>query len=140
MNWRLIVYLSLLSILLAIGSIAGLVKSQEWLGWLVIGILSGWYIAGRVDENFFLYGLILGILDGILNSSLKALFFESYSSSNPRIMDAFDGLPQDLSPRMVMLIMGPLVGALLGVAFGIITAAASMLRKRMAARRMNTPE
>lgn len=130
MNWRLIFLLSLLSIVLAAASILGFVKSQEWLMWLIIGLYCGWQFAGRVNDDFFLHGFYLGILDGIFNSAAKALFFGSYISNNPRMAEEFRNLPQDLSPQMVLLIMGPIIGAFSGVAFGVIAVLASKLRKR----------
>ena len=129
MNWRLIFLLSLLSVVLAIASILGFVKSNEWLMWLIIGAYCGWQFAGRVTDDFFLHGFYLGILDGILNSAAKALFFNLYISNNPRMAGEFRNLPQDLSPQMVLLIMGPVIGAFSGVAFGMLTVIASKLRK-----------
>lgn len=129
MNWRLIFLLSLLSIVLAAASILGFVKSQEWLMWLIMGLYCGWQFTGRVKDDFFLHGFYLGILDGIFNSVAKALFFSSYISNNPRMAEEFRNLPQDLSPQMVLLIMGPIIGAFSGVAFGVIAVLASKLRK-----------
>jgi len=130
MNWRLIFLLSLLSIVLAIVSILGFVKSSEWMMWLIIGVYCGWQFAGKVTDDFFLHGFYLGILDGVFNSTFKALFFNSYISNNPRMADAFSGLPQDLSPQLVLFIMGPIIGAFSGVAFGVLAFLASRVRKR----------
>lgn len=130
MNWRLIFLLSLLAIVLAVVSILGFVRSFEWLMWLIIGVYCGWQFAGRVTDDFFLHGFYLGILDGILNSTAKAIFFDSYLSNNPRMVEAFSSLPQDLSPRLVLLIMGPIIGAFSGVAFGVLAFLASKVRKQ----------
>ena len=130
MNWRLIFLLSLLSIVLAIASILGFVKSYEWLMWLIIGVYCGWQFAGRVSDDYFLHGFYLGILDGILNSVAKALFFNPYISNNPRMVEEFSNLPQDLSPQVVLLIMGPIIGAFSGVVFGVLAFLASRVRKR----------
>ncbi len=130
MNWRLILLLSLLAIVLAVASILGFVKSFEWLMWLIVGIYCGWQFAGRVTDDFFLHGFYLGILDGILNSTAKAIFFQTYLSNNPRLVDEISNLPQDLSPQLVLLIMGPIIGAFSGVAFGVLAFLASKIRKR----------
>lgn len=130
MNWRLIFLFSLLAVVLAVASILGFVKSYEWLMWLVIGAYCGWQFAGRVSDDFFLHGFYLGILDGILNSTIKAIFFDSYLSNNPRMVEAFSSLPQDLSPRLVLLIMGPIIGAFSGVVFGVLAFMASKVRTR----------
>lgn len=130
MNWRLIILLSLLSIVLAVASILGFVKSFEWLMWLIVGVYCGWQFAGRVNDDLFLHGFYLGILDGIFNSTAKAIFFDSYISNNPRMAGQFSSLPQDLSPQVVLLIMGPIIGAFSGVAFGVLAVLASKIRKR----------
>lgn len=134
MNWRLVALLSCLSVVLAAVSLIGFARGHEWVLWLLIGIIGAWQFATKVSENHFLHGLYLGIFSGILNSIFRALFFESYIASNPNMLDALAGLPQDLSPRMVILIMGPLVGSLVGVVYGLLAAAGSLVRKRTHAR------
>ena len=130
MNWRLISILSLLAIALAVASILGFVRSHEWLMWLLVGAFCGWQFAGRVNDDFFLHGFYLGILDGILNSTIKAIFFDSYLAHNPRMVEEFKSLPQDLSPQIVLVIMGPIIGAFSGVAFGVLAVLASKVRRR----------
>jgi hypothetical protein len=130
MNWRLISILSLLAIVLAAASILGFVQSHEWLLWLIVGAYCAWQFAGKVNDDFFLHGFYLGILDGILNSTAKAIFFDSYLSKNPRMVEEFRSLPQDLSPQMVLLIMGPIIGAFSGVAFGVLAVLASKVRRK----------
>ena len=130
MNWRLIFLLSLFSIVLAAASILGFIQSFEWLMWLVVGIYCGWQFAGKVTDDFFLHGFYLGILNGILNSTFKAVFFHAYISNNPRMAHEFANLPQDLSPQLVLLIMGPIIGAFSGVVFGVLAFLASRVRKR----------
>jgi hypothetical protein len=132
MSWRLIFLLSLLSIPMGFASLLGLTGSYEWLMWLAVGIFSAWRFATKTKVDLFLHGFYLGILDGIFNSVIQSIFFRTYLANNPRMVDAFSSLPQDLSPKLVLLIMGPIIGVVSGVAFGIITVVAGSLVRRPA--------
>jgi uncharacterized membrane protein len=46
------------------------------------------------------------------------------------MVEEFKSLPQDLSPQIVLVIMGPIIGAFSGVAFGVLAVLASKVRRR----------
>jgi hypothetical protein len=130
MNWRLIVTLSLLGIIFGIASVFGFTSGREWLAWLCIGIYSAWRFARRSREELFLHGFNLGILAGFFSSVIQALFISVYLSNNPRMVEALNALPQGLHPAAVVLIMGPIIGTVSGVVFGVLAVILGKLVRR----------
>jgi hypothetical protein len=120
MNWRLILSLSLLGIVLGIASVFGVTGDREWIAWVCIGVYAAWKFARRSGEELFLHGFYLGILTGVFSSFVQALFVTGYLSNNPRMVEALNALPQSLHPSTVILIMGPIIGTVSGVAFGVL--------------------
>jgi len=138
MNWKLIFSLSLFSILMGFASVFGLTQSYEWLMWLMIGVLCAWIFAKRVADDFFLHGFYLGIIDGVFNSVIQAIFFSTYLANNPRMVEGLKDMPQGIPPAVIVLIMGPIIGALSGVVFGLLTVIAGKLIKRSTAESSRT--
>ena len=130
-NWRLILILSLLGIAMGVASVFGLTSQRDWLAWLFVGAYSAWAIAHRTDEELFLHGFYLGILIGIFNSAVQALFVTTYLTNNPRMVEALNALPQGLHPSAVILIMGPIIGTVGGVAFGFLCFLTGKLVRRV---------
>jgi hypothetical protein len=130
MNWRLIISLSLLGIIFGIASVLGFTSGREWLAWLCIGIYSAWRFARRSREELFLHGFYLGILAGFFSSLIQALFVSTYLSNNPRMVEALNALPQGLHPAAIVLIMGPIIGTVSGVAFGVLAVVIGKLARR----------
>ena len=126
MNWRLIFRLSLLSVPMGFASVFGFPGSYEWLMWLCIGMFSAWRIALSRRDELFLHGLYLGIFDGLFNSAIQAAFLSTYLSNNPRMVEALETLPQGLHHSLVILIMGPIVGSISGVFFGLLAVGAGI--------------
>jgi hypothetical protein len=120
MNWRLILSLSLLGIIFGIASVFGFTSGREWLAWLLIGAYSAWKFARRSGEELFLHGFYFGILTGCFSSVIQALFISSYLANNPRMIEALDALPHGLHPAAIILIMGPIIGSVSGVVFGVL--------------------
>ena len=130
MNWRLILFLSLLGIVLGIASVFGFTSGREWLAWLIIGVYSAWKFARRSREELFLHGFYLGIFIGSFSSVIQALFVTTYLANNPRMVEAVDALPHGLHPAAVVLIMGPIIGTVSGVVFGVIAVIGGKLARR----------
>lgn len=116
-------------------SVFGLTQQYEWLMWLLIGIFCAWVFARKVSDDFFLHGFYLGILDGIFNSVIESAFFSTYLANNPRMVEGLKDMPEAVPPALIILIMGPIVGALSGVVFGLLTVIASKIAKK----RTDTP-
>jgi hypothetical protein len=130
MNWRLILSFSLLGILVGFASVFGFTGGREWLAWIFIGLYAAWKFASRSREELFLHGFYLGILTGVFSSAIQALFISEYLKNNPRMVEALNALPQGLHPSAVILIMGPIIGTMGGVAFGVLAVVVGKLWRR----------
>jgi hypothetical protein len=130
MNWRLIISLSILGIIFGIASVFGFTSGREWLAWLCIGVYSAWRFTRQSREELFLHGFYLGILAGFFSSIIQALFVSTYLTNNPRMVEALNALPQGLHPAAVVLIMGPIIGTVSGVVFGVLAVVTGKLVRR----------
>jgi len=121
-NWRSI----------AVASLFGLTGRLEPLLWLIILVFYAWWIATHCAGKFFLHALAVSVLNGIWISLIHALFFSTYMRNNPEMLAGYQKLPQGISPRMMMLIVGPIIGVLTGVVAGLFAwVAAKLLRGRI---------
>ena len=126
MNWKLIFTLSLVGLAMAVASLFGL-GILEPLLWLIIFIIYAWLIATRAPGKYFLHGLVVSVFNGIWITAIHATFFTTYVKNNPQMLN---GTPPGMNPRLMMIVMGPVVGALLGVVTGLFAFIASKIRKR----------
>ncbi len=126
MNWKLILALSLFGVAMGIGSLYGLGKLEPLL-WLVIFIIYAWVIAKRAPGKYFLHGFLTSVVNSIWITAIHAVFFTTYVQNNPQMTE---GVPAGMNPRLLMIILGPLFGALIGVVAGFFALVASRLMKK----------
>jgi hypothetical protein len=115
---------------MGIASVLGLTKGSDWLMWLCVGVFCAWKFAGKTHDELFLHGFYLGIFDGIFNSLVQAVFVSTYLSNNPGMVEALNSLPEGLHPAFVLLIMGPIIGVVSGIVFGLLAVIAGKLVRR----------
>ncbi len=120
MNWQLILSLSLLGVVMGLVSVFGFMGNEVWLMWFCVGAFCAWQFARKTHHNRFLHGFYLGIFAGVCASWVQAIFLSTYISNNPQMREAFNTLPQNRHPVFVVLIMGPIVGAVSGIVFGLL--------------------
>jgi hypothetical protein len=115
MNWKLILWLSLFGVAMAVASLFGWTRHIEPLLWLVIFLLYGWCIAKNATGKYSLHGFLVSVLNGVWISINHASFYSLYIKNNPEMLEGFANLPPSISPRLMVLVMGPVVGAICGV-------------------------
>lgn len=120
MNWQLILTLSLLGVVVGLVSVFGFMGRLIWLLWLCVGGFCAWQFARKTRRYLFLHGFYLGIFIGVCASWVQAIFLPTYLSNNPGMAETFNGLPHNLNPALVLLIMGPIVGTVSGVVIGLL--------------------
>lgn len=130
MKWKLLLTVAVFGLIMGLLSLFGLTRGIEPFLWIAIALGAAWWLARTISAGGFLHGLFAGILMGIGNSIMQSLFIQSYLSSNPESAGAFDQIPGDLSPRLFVLLTGPLVGLIYGLFLGTLTLIAMRLRKR----------
>lgn len=119
MNWKLIFLLSLFGLAMAVGTVFYISSTIEPLFWLVIFGISAYAIASRASERFFVHGLCLGLVNCVWMTAGHAILFDQYAASHAKEIESMASIP--LHPRVVMLIVGPLIGFASGAILGLLT-------------------
>src|SRR5260221_1199679 len=121
MNWKLIFALSLFGLAMGVASLFGL-GPLEFVLWLVIFIIYAWIIAARAPGKYFLHGFLVSVVNSVWITAIHAAFFATLARNNPQMVQ---GTPRGWNPRVLMIVMGPIVGALLGLVAGLFAFIAS---------------
>ena len=96
------------------------------MNWKLIFALS---VFGLATGKYFLHGFLVSVVNSIWITAIHAQFFSVYAKNNPQFVQS---TPPGMNPRVLMLIMGPLVGAVFGVIAGLFAFIASKVFKKSA--------
>jgi len=130
MNWKIILSLTFVGILIFIGSTFGVIPAgKEWIGWIILGIISG-IVISRTCSRVFMHGVVTGLITGIIGSVIQSVFFDSYLLHNPSSLDGFKQLPVSLAPQYVILFSGPFFGIAYGIVVGLIAIIVSGISRK----------
>ena len=124
MNWKLVFQLSLLGLIMAVGTVFVIGPSLEPLLWLVAFLASAYLIAVRAPGRYFLHGLCVGLANCFWVTAFHVLFFSRYIAGHPREAAMMSGMAR---PRLAMLLVGPVVGIISGCVIGILAIIAAKL-------------
>jgi hypothetical protein len=130
MNWKLILQLSLFALAMGIGTVFVIPSTIEPFFWLVILLVSAYFIATRAPDRPFGHGLALGIVNGIWVTASHVLLFSQYVARHPREAAMMQSMPLPTHPRVMQIIVGLCVGVISGVIIGVVS---------WVARRLLTP-
>ena len=131
MNWKLILQLSLFGLVMGVGTVFVIPSTLEPFLWLVVFVISAYLIATRAADRYFLHGVALGLANCVWVTGAHVLFFAQYISRHPAEQARMTTMPLATHPRVLMLIVGPLIGLLSGVVIGLF----AMLAHRLAVPR-----
>ena len=130
MNWKLILQLSMLGLAMGLGTVFFIPATVEPVFWLVIFLVCAYVIGKRVPEKRFTHGVMLGLVNSIWITAAHVLLFDQYLAHHPQEAQMLRSMEMPVAPRLVMLIMGPVVGVFSGVVIGILALiAGKVLRK-----------
>jgi hypothetical protein len=125
MNWRVIVSLSAFGVAMGLATISLIPSNVEPLFWLVIFVICAYVIARRVASKFFLHGLVLSLVNSIWITASHVAFFDTYIANHPQEASMTASMPFSSHPRVLMLVIGPAIGAVTGVILGLFCLVAS---------------
>ena len=128
MNWRLIIQLSGFGLAMAIGTVWWIPSSLEPFLWLAIFIYCAYIVANQCSDKYFLYGLLISLVNSIWVTSAHVIFFSDYAANHSAEIKMTPFLPQH--PRLMMLIIGPLIGLVSGLVLGLFCFAAAKFVKK----------
>ena len=121
MNWNLIVRLSFFGFIM--GAVSILTISIFWFTvlWLIIYGACVFVIAKRCTEKYFLNGFMLSMLNMGWATGFHIIFYTIYLTNNPIIELLYTLLPYSEFPRLGMIFMAPVFGAVFGLFVGFFS-------------------
>lgn len=129
MNWKLVLQLSLFGLGMAVATIAWIPSKVEPIFWLLIfGICA--YIIARRSRKHFWHGFSVSVANSIWITSIHIIFVDSYLANHPEEAAMMATMPVPDSPRLMMLITGPIIGVISGLVLGLFAFVASRIVKK----------
>lgn len=125
MNWKLILQLSLFGLFMGIATVFFIPSKIEPLCWLAIFLVCGYIIAKKVPSRHFLHGLMVSIVNSFWITSVHVLLYDQYIANHAQEAEMMKSLP--ISPRLMMVLTGPVVGVVSGLVLGLFAFVASKL-------------
>jgi Na+/serine symporter len=120
MNWKLVVSLSGLGVLMGGASVLGLTRGSEGVLWLILAALATVVIVRKAQTRPLLHGFFVGFIGGGLAPVVQSLFFATYLANNPEVAEPFSRVPSGLGARYFVLILAPVIGLVSGVVLGLM--------------------
>lgn len=120
MHWSMIAILGALGLIMGLLSTQGLTRGIEPYLWIILGLFSATVVARAGHGRWFLHGLAIGVMWGVLNAVAASALFPHYAANNPEIMSRLDGRPAPVSPRIFFLLTGPVIGLVSGCILGLL--------------------
>jgi uncharacterized protein YneF (UPF0154 family) len=130
MNWNLIFKLSLFGLVMAFATVYFIPSNIEPFCWLFIFIVCAYIIAKDCSSKYFLHGLLVGIANSVWITAAHILLFDKYISSHPNEAEMMTKMPMPGSPKLMMLLTGPIVGIISGLILGLFAFIASKIMKK----------
>ena len=130
MNWKLIFTLSLFGLAMAFGTVYFIPSSIEPFCWLVIFIICAYIIAKKCSSKYFLHGLCVSLVNSLWITATHIILFETYIANHPKEAEMMSKMPFPDSPRLMMLITGPIIGFIFGLILGLFAFIASKIVKK----------
>jgi hypothetical protein len=131
MNWKLIFQLSLFGLAMGIATVYVIPPNIEPAFWLVIFLISAYLIAkGTVGAGMhFLHGLLLGIANSVWITAAHVLLFDRYIANHAREAALMQNPSITFSGKVMMTMVGPVIGVVSGVIIGVFALIAGKLVK-----------
>jgi len=129
MNWKLIFQLSLFGLAMGIATVFVIPSNIEPVFWLVIFLICAYVIAKKRATGHFLQGLLLGLVNSVWVTSAHILLFDRYLATHAKEAEMMTRMPMPDSPRLMMAIIGPVVGVISGIIIGLFAFVAGKIFK-----------
>jgi hypothetical protein len=121
MNWKLVLQLAVFGIAMGLGTVFFVPSAVEPILWLIVFLLSAYTIAKHCVRLQFLNGLLVGLLDSLLKTTVHMVFFNAYVARHPQEIAMIRQMTSAISPRQLILLSSPIWGLLYGTATGLLT-------------------
>jgi len=112
--------LSLFGVIMGFASVYGFTQDNEWIYWLIIGLISGYIVSKVTDKKVFVKSVVIGLFMGIFTGIIQSAMFDTYLLNNPKSLDGFKQIPVSLEPQYVLLFAAPFTGIVFGLFIGLV--------------------
>ncbi len=129
LNASLIFGLSLFGLAMAFATVYFIPSNLEPFCWLVIFIICAYLIAKKCSSKYFLHGLLVSLVNAVWITAVHILLFNTYIGTHAKEAAMMTKMPMPGSPKLMMLITGPVVGLISGLVLGLFAFIASKMVK-----------
>ena len=129
MNWKLIFGLTLFGLAMGLATIFWVPSNVEPLFWLVIFVICALLTAWQLSSRHFIHGLLVGIVNSVWVTAAHIAWFDRYMANHPREAAMAQSMPLSNSPRLMMALVGPMIGIISGVILGVFCLVAARFVK-----------
>src|SRR5262249_33495828 len=137
MNAKLVFQLSLFGLAMAFGTVFFISAGIEPLCWLVIFVICAGVIGIQQTPQPFFHGVAIGVVNSIWVTAVHIAFYTRYIAGHAREAEMVRNAP--MSPRLMMALVGPLIGVASGIVLGVLALVASRLLRPRAAEAEPAP-
>jgi hypothetical protein len=131
-DFKLVLLLSLFGLAMGIATVFVIPSNIEPLFWLAIFVVCAWVIAKRAPGKFFLHGFLVSLVNCVWITGAHIALVSSYLPRHPNEAAMMAKMPMPDSPRLMMLMTGPIVGIVSGLILGLFSFVAGKLVKKPA--------
>lgn len=133
MNWKLIFALSLFGLAMGTATVYVVRSNVEPFYWLAIFIICAVIIARAAPGRYFLHGLTVSVVNSAWITASHVLMYDAYIANHQKELETMTSMNASMSPKVMMLLTGPVVGFVSGVVLGLLSLAAAKLLNRPSA-------
>jgi hypothetical protein len=130
MNKKLIFQLSLFGLAMAIATVFWIPSNIEPIFWFVIFISCAYLIAKNCSGSYFLHGFLVSLLNCVWITSAHIILFDAYIANHSQEAEMMKQMPMPDSPKLMMLMMGSIIGITSGLVLGLFAFIASKIMKK----------
>jgi hypothetical protein len=129
LDYKLILQLSLFGLVMAVATVFVIPSNIEPVFWLLIFVVCAVVIARRCSEKHFLHGFLVSLANCVWITTAHIVLFDSYIARHPQEAAMMKSMPVPDSPRLMMLMTGPIIGVISGIVLGLFAFIASKIVK-----------
>ena len=133
MNWKLIFQLSLFGLAMAFATVFWIPSNIEPVFWLFIFVIVAYLIAKKASGKYFLHGFCVSLVNCVWIIIVHIIFADNYLLNHPQEAEMVTKMGMN-SPRLMMLITGPIVGIISGLILGLFSLVASKIINKKVAK------
>ncbi|MGZ6098096.1 MAG: hypothetical protein ACXWLL_06860 [Myxococcaceae bacterium] len=127
LDGRLILALSMFGLAMGVATVFVISSKVEPVVWLAIFVVCAYVIATRAPGRPFLHGFLVSLVNSVWVTGAHMALMPSYLARHPNEAAMLARMPMPDSPRLMMLLTGPIVGIVSGIVLGLFSLAASKL-------------